>query len=145
MLSTEMRAVTEAAQAAFPAWSSTPVSVRVRVMFKLQALIREQTPELAASITEEQGKTLADAEGDVFRGLEVVEHACSMGSLQMGERIDGVSRNIDSYSIRQPLGVVGGICPFNFPAMIPLWMFPMAVTTGNCMVLKVHKSFYSPP
>jgi len=136
MLSTEMRAVTEAAQAAFPAWSSTPVSVRVRVMFKLQALIREHTPELAASITEEQGKTLADAEGDVFRGLEVVEHACSLGSLQMGERIDGVSRNIDTYSIRQPLGVVGGICPFNFPAMIPLWMFPMAVTTGNCMVLK---------
>merc|ERR1712086_639870 len=84
MLSTEMRAVTEAAQAAFPAWSSTPVSVRIRVMFKLQALIREHTPELAASITEEQG--------DVFRGLEVVEHACSMGSLQMGERIDGVSR-----------------------------------------------------
>merc|ERR1711975_133184 len=98
MLATEMRAVTEAAQAAFPAWRATPVSVRQRIMFKLQALIREHTPEIAASITEEQGKTLPDAEGDIFRGLEVVEHSCSMGSLQMGERIDGVARNIDTYS-----------------------------------------------
>jgi len=132
----ELRAATEACQEAFPAWRNTSVSNRVRVMLKWQDLIREATPEIAYSITEEQGKTIADAKGDVFRGLEVVEHACSMGTLQMGEHISGVSRNMDTYNIRQPLGVTAGICPFNFPAMCPLWMIPMATATGNTMVLK---------
>ena len=91
---------------------------------------------LAANITEEQGKTLADARGDVFRGLEVVETMAGMATLQMGEIVENVSTGIDCYSVRQPLGVTAGICPFNFPAMIPLWMFPVAVTAGNTMVLK---------
>jgi len=132
----ELRAATEACQEAFPAWKNTSVSNRVRVMLKWQHLIREHTQELAHSITEEQGKTLADAAGDVFRGLEVVEHACSMGTLQMGSHISGVSKNMDTFNIRHPLGVTAGICPFNFPAMCPLWMIPMATATGNTMVLK---------
>lgn len=105
-------------------------------MLKWQALIREHSDELAESITQEQGKTTADAHGDVFRGLEVVEHSCSMGSLQMGGHVSGVSRNMDSYEIRQPLGVCGGIVPFNFPVMCPLWMVPMAIATGNTFLLK---------
>jgi malonate-semialdehyde dehydrogenase (acetylating)/methylmalonate-semialdehyde dehydrogenase len=92
--------------------------------------------ELALSITTEQGKTLADARGDVFRGLEVVETACNMASTTMGETVENLSRGLDTYSYRQPLGVTAGICPFNFPAMIPLWMFPVATVTGNTMLLK---------
>jgi malonate-semialdehyde dehydrogenase (acetylating)/methylmalonate-semialdehyde dehydrogenase len=92
--------------------------------------------KIAESITEEQGKTLKDAEGDVFRGLEVVEHACSMTTLQMGETQENVARNMDIYSFREPLGVVAGICPFNFPAMIPLWMYPLAIAAGNTAVIK---------
>mmetsp|Transcript_25900 Transcript_25900/g.72529 ORF Transcript_25900/g.72529 Transcript_25900/m.72529 type:complete len:550 (-) Transcript_25900:161-1810(-) len=132
----EFNAAVQAAKEAFPAWRDTPVSVRQRVMFKLQHLIREHTDELAANVSLEQGKTLADAKGDVFRGLEVVEQACATGHLMMGETLENVSTGIDTYSIRQPLGVCAGICPFNFPAMIPLWMFPLAVTAGNTMVLK---------
>ncbi|KAI0503788.1 hypothetical protein KFK09_014731 [Dendrobium nobile] len=105
-------------------------------MFKLQELIRRDMDKLALNITTEQGKTLRDAQGDVFRGLEVVEHACGMATLQMGEYVSNVSSGIDTYSIREPLGVCAGICPFNFPAMIPLWMFPMAVTCGNTFILK---------
>lgn len=105
-------------------------------MFKLQELIRRDMDKLALNITTEQGKTLRDAQGDVFRGLEVVEHACGMATLQMGEYVSNVSHGIDTYSIREPLGVCAGICPFNFPAMIPLWMFPMAVTCGNTFILK---------
>ncbi|CAA2954625.1 methylmalonate-semialdehyde dehydrogenase [acylating], mitochondrial [Olea europaea subsp. europaea] len=105
-------------------------------MFKLQDLIRKNMDKLALNITTEQGKTLKDAQGDVFRGLEVVEHACGMATLQMGEYVSNVSSGIDTYSIREPLGVCSGICPFNFPAMIPLWMFPVAVTCGNTFVLK---------
>jgi len=91
---------------------------------------------LAASITEEHGKSLADAKGDVFRGYEVVEHAASFTSLNMGETLGNVSRGVDIYSYRTPLGVCAGICPFNFPAMVPLWMFPLAITLGNTYVLK---------
>lgn len=99
-------------------------------------MIREHTEELARSITIEQGKTLADARGDVFRGLEVVESTCAMGSLTMGETAENLSRGLDTYSYRQPLGVTAGICPFNFPAMIPLWMFPVATACGNTMIMK---------
>jgi malonate-semialdehyde dehydrogenase (acetylating)/methylmalonate-semialdehyde dehydrogenase len=91
---------------------------------------------LARSITIEQGKTLADARGDVFRGLEVVESVCSIGSSMLGESLENLSRGLDTYTYRQPLGVTAGICPFNFPAMIPLWMFPVANACGNTMVLK---------
>lgn len=132
----EMQEAVDAASAAFPAWKNVSVSNRARVMFKLQQLIRENTHTLAESITREQGKTLEDAEGDVFRGLEIVEHACGTATLQMGETVENVAKNMDTYSYRQPLGVVAGICPFNFPAMIPLWMFPLAITTGNTMVIK---------
>jgi malonate-semialdehyde dehydrogenase (acetylating)/methylmalonate-semialdehyde dehydrogenase len=132
----ELKAAAASCQEAFPAWRDTSVSNRTRVMFKYQQLIRDNMDLLAHSITEEQGKTIPDAKGDVFRGLEVVEHSCSMPSLQMGGHMSGVSRNMDTYDIRVPLGVTAGICPFNFPVMCPLWMIPMATATGNTMVLK---------
>eukprot|EP00262_Sarcandra_glabra_P017275 TRINITY_DN5863_c0_g1_i1.p1 TRINITY_DN5863_c0_g1~~TRINITY_DN5863_c0_g1_i1.p1 ORF type:complete len:538 (+),score=96.77 TRINITY_DN5863_c0_g1_i1:39-1652(+) len=132
----EFKSAVSAAKSTFPSWRNTPVTSRQRVMFKLQELIRRDIDKLAMNISIEQGKTLRDAHGDVFRGLEVVEHTCGMASLQMGEFVPNVSTGIDTYSIREPLGVCAGICPFNFPAMIPLWMFPMAVTCGNTFVLK---------
>ncbi|KAL2254486.1 UNVERIFIED_CONTAM: Methylmalonate-semialdehyde dehydrogenase acylating, mitochondrial, partial [Sesamum indicum] len=132
----EFKSAVAAAKEAFPSWRNTPITTRQRVMFKFQDLIRKNTDKLALNITTEQGKTLKDAQGDVFRGLEVVEHACGMATLQMGEYVANVSNGIDTYSIREPLGVCAGICPFNFPAMIPLWMFPVAVTCGNTYVLK---------
>ncbi|CAM9884244.1 unnamed protein product, partial [Ascophyllum nodosum] len=132
----EMEAAVSSAQKAFQTWRDVPVQHRSRVMFKFQALVRERTEELAASITMEQGKTLADARGDVFRGLEVVEQACGVGASMMGETLGGVAKGMDTYSYREPLGVCAGICPFNFPAMIPLWMFPLAVAAGNTFVMK---------
>lgn len=132
----ELRRAAESAHAAFLKWREVPVQQRQRTMFTLAQLIRDNTEKLAHSITIEQGKTLADARGDVFRGLEVVEHSCSTATLMMGETIESVSRGIDTYSYRQPLGVVGGICPFNFPAMIPLWMMSMGIATGNSYILK---------
>ena len=126
----------EAAAAAFPAWRDTPVQTRVRVYLKYQQLIREHMDEVAALITAEQGKTLADARGDVFRGLEVVEHTCSAATLTMGETQENLAQYVDTYSYRQPLGVCAGITPFNFPAMIPLWMFPLATACGNTYVMK---------
>ncbi|XP_065894624.1 methylmalonate-semialdehyde/malonate-semialdehyde dehydrogenase [acylating], mitochondrial-like [Dysidea avara] len=132
----EMNSAVKAAEDAFPAWSNTSVMSRQRVMFNLQHLIRENMDELAQSITREQGKTLADAVGDVTRGLQVVEHACSITTLQLGETLGGVSQDMDTYTYRVPLGVCSGITPFNFPAMIPLWMFPMALVCGNTYVLK---------
>ncbi|XP_047982494.1 methylmalonate-semialdehyde dehydrogenase [acylating], mitochondrial [Salvia hispanica] len=132
----EFKSAVSAAKEAFPSWRNTPITTRQRVMLKLQELIRKNMDKLALSITTEQGKTLKDAQGDVFRGLEVVEHACGMATLQMGEYVPNVSNGIDTYSIREPLGVCAGICPFNFPAMIPLWMIPVAVTCGNTFVLK---------
>jgi malonate-semialdehyde dehydrogenase (acetylating)/methylmalonate-semialdehyde dehydrogenase len=112
------------------------VSNRIRVMLKSQQLIRENTKKIAEILTAEQGKTLADAEGDIFRGLEVVEHSCSMGTLLQGQTNENVGSHIDLYTYRQPLGVCAGIAPFNFPAMIPLWMFPMANTAGNTFLMK---------
>ncbi|XP_075674061.1 methylmalonate-semialdehyde dehydrogenase [acylating], mitochondrial [Castanea sativa] len=132
----EFKAAVSSAKQAFLSWRNTPVTTRQRIMFKLQELIRRDIDKLALNITTEQGKTLKDAQGDVFRGLEVVEHACGMATLQMGEYVSNVSKGIDTYSIREPLGVCAGICPFNFPAMIPLWMFPVAVTCGNTFILK---------
>ncbi|XP_028204318.1 methylmalonate-semialdehyde dehydrogenase [acylating], mitochondrial-like isoform X3 [Glycine soja] len=132
----EFKAAVSAAKKAFPSWRKTPITKRQRVMLKFQELIRRDMDKLALNVTTEQGKTLKDAQGDVFRGLEVVEHACGMATLQMGEYVSDVSSGIDTYSIREPLGVCAGICPFNFPAMIPLWMFPVAVTCGNTFILK---------
>ncbi|KAM7479053.1 hypothetical protein LguiA_027266 [Lonicera macranthoides] len=132
----EFRAAVFAAKRAFSSWRITPVTTRQRIMFKLQELIRRDIDKIAQNITTEQGKTLKDAFSDVLRGLEVVEHACGMATLQMGEFVSNVSNGIDSYSIREPIGICAGICPFNFPAMVPLWMFPIAVTCGNTFILK---------
>ncbi len=133
---TEVDAAVAAAQKAFVSWRNTAVGARMRIMLKFQALIREHSKRIAQTLSAEQGKTLADAEGDIFRGLEVVEHACSIGSLQMGEFVENVAGGVDTYTLRQPIGVCAGITPFNFPAMIPLWMFPMAIVCGNTFVLK---------
>ena len=132
----EIEAAVAAAKAAFKTWKNTPLAARARIMLKLQALVREHMSRIAVTLSAEQGKTIADAEGDVFRGLEVVEHACSIGSLQMGEFAENVAGGVDTYTLRQPIGVCAGITPFNFPAMCPLWMFPMAIVCGNTFVLK---------
>lgn len=124
------------AQAAFEDWRTVPVQQRQRVMLEYQRLIREHTNELAGLITLENGKTIADAKGDVFRGLEVVESACQVAPALLGDSLAGLSTSIDCVSYREPLGVCAGIAPFNFPAMIPLWMFPLAITAGNSFVLK---------
>jgi len=132
----EMRQAVEAASEAFKTWRLVPVTARQRIMFKLADLIRTHTDELAEILVKEQGKTIADAKGDIFRGLEVVENACNIAPLQAGEMSEQVATDVDCYTVRQPLGVCAGICPFNFPAMIPLWMFPVAITTGNTFILK---------
>jgi malonate-semialdehyde dehydrogenase (acetylating)/methylmalonate-semialdehyde dehydrogenase len=132
----EIATAVAAAKTAYKTWKNTPLAARARIMLKLQALIREHMSRIAVTLSAEQGKTIADAEGDVFRGLEVVEHACSIGSLQMGEFAENVAGGVDTYTIRQPIGVCAGITPFNFPAMCPLWMFPMAIVCGNTFVLK---------
>jgi len=132
----EIEQAVKVASEAFQSWRTTPISKRARVFLKYQELIREHMDELAALLTEEQGKTLADARGDVFRGLEVVEHASGIGNLQQGGYIENVASSVDMYTVQQPLGVCAGITPFNFPAMIPLWMFPMAIATGNTFILK---------
>jgi malonate-semialdehyde dehydrogenase (acetylating) / methylmalonate-semialdehyde dehydrogenase len=132
----EMNAAVAAAKEAFGTWRNVTPSERQRVLFRYQHAIRENMDEIAALITKEQGKTLGDAKGDVFRGLEVVEFACGAGSKLMGETLESVGSGIDTYSYRQPLGVCAGIAPFNFPAMIPLWMYPLACVLGNTYVLK---------
>ncbi len=124
------------AAAAFPEWSNTPPLRRARVMFRLKELIERDSDKLARQLTDEHGKTFADAKGEVQRGLEVVEFACNIPHLLKGEYTDQVGGGIDSWSLRQPLGVVGCITPFNFPVMIPLWMAPMAIACGNTVVLK---------
>ncbi|MDP3295897.1 MAG: CoA-acylating methylmalonate-semialdehyde dehydrogenase [Nevskia sp.] len=132
----ELDAAVESGKQAFKTWRKTPIGVRARIFLKYQQLIRENMKELAALLTAEQGKTLPDAEGDIFRGLEVVEHAANIGMLQMGELANNVATGVDTFTLNQPLGVCAGITPFNFPAMIPLWMFPMAIATGNTFILK---------
>jgi malonate-semialdehyde dehydrogenase (acetylating) / methylmalonate-semialdehyde dehydrogenase len=132
----EVDAALGAAKKAFQSWRKVPIGARARIFLKYQQLIREHTQELAELLTAEQGKTLADAEGDVFRGLEVVEQAANIGTLQLGELAQNVASNVNTHTVLQPLGVCVGITPFNFPAMIPLWMFPMAIACGNTFVLK---------
>ena len=105
-------------------------------MLKYQELLKQNQDDIARMIVKEHGKSFVDAKGDIFRGYEVVEHACSFGSLSMGETVENVAKNVDIYSYRTPLGVCAGICPFNFPAMIPLWMYPLAITLGNTYVIK---------
>ncbi|WP_440997710.1 CoA-acylating methylmalonate-semialdehyde dehydrogenase [Arhodomonas sp. SL1] len=124
------------AKAAFREWRRVPLAKRQRIMLKFQALIREHSEELAALMTEEHGKTLPDAAGEVGRGLEVVEHACSITSLQLGELAENAANEVDVYTMHQPLGVGAGITAFNFPVMLPCFMFPLAIATGNTFVLK---------
>jgi len=132
----EMLNAVGSAKLAYKSWSQTSVLTRQQLMFRLADLIRKNMKRLAESITKEQGKTLVDAEGDVLRGLQVVEHCTSIGFLQQGETMPNVSKDMDTYSYYLPLGVTAGICPFNFPAMIPLWMFPVAISCGNTSVIK---------
>jgi malonate-semialdehyde dehydrogenase (acetylating)/methylmalonate-semialdehyde dehydrogenase len=132
----EVRAAVAQAHAAWPAWRDTPVIERAHVLFRMRALLEAHIDELAASVTAENGKTLAEARGEVRRGIEVVEFACGMPSLMQGSSLSDVSRGIDTTMLRVPLGVVAGITPFNFPAMIPLWMAPIALAAGNCFVHK---------
>src|SRR5438552_501278 len=126
----------EAAAAAFPAWSETPPTERARIFFRLKALLEENFDELVRTNTREHGKTLVESRGDVRRGIEMVEFACGIPSLLMGESIENIARGIDCDTIRQPLGVCAGITPFNFPAMVPLWMYPVALVCGNTFILK---------
>ncbi len=132
----ETEAAIASAQAAFPAWSATPVLRRARILFKFKALLDEHANDLAKAISLEHGKTISDARGEVTRGIEVVEFACGAPHLMKGDFNDNVGTGIDTYSMHQPLGVVAGITPFNFPIMVPLWMIPMALATGNTFVLK---------
>ncbi|MEH6473051.1 MAG: CoA-acylating methylmalonate-semialdehyde dehydrogenase [Halopseudomonas sp.] len=132
----EMEAAIASAATAFETWKEVTISERARVMLRYQALLKEHQEEIATILCEETGKTFEDGMGDVWRGIEVVEHACNVASLSMGETVENVARKIDSYSYTQPLGVCVGITPFNFPAMIPLWMFPMAIACGNTFILK---------
>lgn len=132
----ELNAAADSCAEAFKTWRATPPSVRARVMHKLEDVIRDSMDEIASVVTEEQGKTHEDARGDVFRGLEVVEIASGVPAMLQGETLPGVARSVDVHSYRVPLGVTAGIAPFNFPAMIPLWMFPMSCTAGNTMLFK---------
>ncbi|KAK6504069.1 hypothetical protein TWF506_002283 [Arthrobotrys conoides] len=131
----ELKAAVDAAAAAFPAWRATSLLARQQIMFKFVALIRQHWDRLAASITLEQGKTFGDAKGDVLRGLQVAETACGITTQLTGEVLE-VSKDMETRSYREPLGVVAAICPFNFPAMIPLWCLPVATVTGNTIILK---------
>ncbi|NJQ02581.1 CoA-acylating methylmalonate-semialdehyde dehydrogenase [Streptomyces zingiberis] len=134
-----------AARAAYPAWSATSLATRTAVLFRYRELLDAHREELARAITAEHGKVHADALGEVARGLEIVELACGIPALLRGELSTQVSAGVDVASIRQPLGVVAGITPFNFPAMVPLWMFPLAVACGNTVVLKPSEKAPSAP
>jgi malonate-semialdehyde dehydrogenase (acetylating)/methylmalonate-semialdehyde dehydrogenase len=132
----DARAVIDAAAAAFPAWRDTSLAKRTSILFNFRELLNARKGELAALITAEHGKVLSDALGEVSRGQEVVEFACGIAHLLKGGMTENASTNVDVASIRQPLGVVGIISPFNFPAMVPMWFFPIAIATGNTVVLK---------
>lgn len=132
----EIESAINAAQTAFDQWKRVPVMERARLMMRYQALLKEHQDDIATLLSSETGKTFDDAKGDVWRGIEVVEQAINMPSLMMGETVENVAANIDTQSYIQPLGVCVGITPFNFPAMIPLWMFPLAIAAGNTFVLK---------
>ena len=132
----EIDAAVSAASAAFVTWSNVPVVERARLLFRYADALERRLADLALSVSRENGKTLTDARGEVRRGIEAVEFACGMPSLMMGDALPDVARGIDSVSMRYPLGVCAGITPFNFPAMIPLWMFPLAIAAGNTFLLK---------
>ncbi|MGH8806006.1 MAG: CoA-acylating methylmalonate-semialdehyde dehydrogenase, partial [Polaromonas sp.] len=132
----DVAAAVAAAQAAFPAWADTPPLRRARVLFRFLELLNTHKDTLAHMITAEHGKVFTDAQGEVSRGIDIVEFACGIPQLLKGDFTDQVSTGIDNWTLRQPLGVVAGITPFNFPVMVPMWMFPVAIAAGNCFVLK---------
>ncbi len=140
----EVHAAVAAAQAAFPAWADTPPIRRARVMLKFLELMNRHRDTLAAMITAEHGKVFSDAQGEVTRGIDVVEFACGIPQLLKGDFTDQVSTGIDNWTLRQPLGVVAGITPFNFPCMVPCWMFPVAIACGNSFILKPSERDPSP-
>jgi malonate-semialdehyde dehydrogenase (acetylating) / methylmalonate-semialdehyde dehydrogenase len=132
----EANAAVEAASAAFPAWRDTPATERARCFFRFRQLVEENFDRLCASVSLEHGKTLVESRGSVHRGIENIEYACGVPSLLFGDTLENVARNVDCETHLQPLGVCAGITPFNFPAMVPLWMFPLAIACGNTFVLK---------
>ncbi len=136
----ELNAAVETAKAAFPSWRDMPPLKRARIMFNFKNLLDANADNLAREISREHGKTHADALGEVARGIEVVDFACGIPQMLKGEFSRNVGPAIDTYSDRQPLGVVAGITPFNFPAMVPMWMFPMAIACGNTFILKPPSS-----
>jgi len=138
-------AAVAAAQEAFPRWAETPALRRARVFFRFKELLETHIDELARLITVEHGKVLSDARGEIQRGIEVVEFACGIPQLLKGQHSDNVGGGIDNWSLRQPLGVCAGITPFNFPAMVPMWMFPLAIASGNTFVLKPSERAPSAP
>src|ERR1700710_1812704 len=141
----EVRAAVENALAAQPAWGATNPQRRVRVLMKFLELLAKENDSLAELLAREHGKTIPDAKGDIFRGVEVVEYAIGIPGLMQGGYTEGSGPGIDSYSIRQPLGVVAGITPFNFPAMIPLWKLAPAIACGNAFILKPSERAPSVP
>jgi len=132
----EVRAAVKIAAEAAPGWAATPPLKRARILNSFLRILEERTDELAAVITAEHGKVLSDAKGEIQRGMEVVEFATAAPQILKSEMTENVGTRIDSYALRQPLGVVAGITPFNFPAMVPMWMFPVALACGNCFILK---------
>ena len=132
----DVEAAVAAAQAAFPAWADTPPIRRARVLFRFLELVHQHKDGLAHAITAEHGKVFTDAQGEVARGIDIIEFACGIPQLLKGDFTDQVSTGIDNWTLRQPLGVVAGITPFNFPVMVPMWMFPVAIAAGNTFVLK---------
>ncbi|CAG9183320.1 CoA-acylating methylmalonate-semialdehyde dehydrogenase [Cupriavidus pinatubonensis] len=132
----DVDAAVASAKAAFPKWADTPPIRRARVMLKFLELMNQHKDELAAIITAEHGKVLSDAAGEVSRGIDIIEFACGIPQLLKGDFTDQVSTGMDNWTLRQPLGVVAGVTPFNFPCMVPCWMFPVAIAAGNCFILK---------
>src|SRR5471030_2038374 len=132
----DVDAAAQAAAQAFPAWRDTPVNSRAQYLYKFKALCEEHFEELARTVTTEHGKTLDEARGSVRRGIECVEVACGAPSLMQGFGLEDISKGVDCHVVRQPLGVVAAITPFNFPAMVPMWFLPFAVATGNCIIVK---------
>ena len=132
----ELNKAVEAAEKAFVSWSSLPSNNRAQILFNYRSLLKDNLEEIAKIISTENGKTLAEAKGDIQRGFEVVEFACGISQLSKGESLAEVAPNIDATTIREPLGICAGISPFNFPAMVPMWMFPLAIACGNTFILK---------
>ena len=134
--SADVDAAVQAAAAAFQTWSQSSLSKRTKVLFAFRELVNARTDELAGIVSDEHGKVLSDARGEVLRGLEVIEYGCGIPTLLKGDYSDQVSTGVDLFSFRQPLGVCAGITPFNFPAMVPMWMYPIAIACGNTFILK---------